>query len=75
MSSPSSDRELRGRVLKVQSQASGHSVVQLDNGPFRTISLVCHTETLSDLLASDGAELWEHLMTRKPGHFRRKPSR
>lgn len=72
MSSQSRERELRGRVLEVKSQLSGHSTVKLDNGPVKTITLVCHTETLGDLLGADTKVLWEHLMTRKPGHFRVK---
>jgi hypothetical protein len=63
----------RGQRLKISSNLSGMSQVVLDNGPFRTITVHTRTEDLGALLGVDGAELVEHLMTRKPGHFRQKP--
>lgn len=62
----------KGRVLKVRSRLDGTSAVTLDNGPFRTITIHTHTENLGVLTSEDTAALVEHLMTRKPGHFRTK---
>jgi len=65
-------KDPRGNLLKVEKQLSGHTRVVLDNGPFRTISILARTEDLSSLLDTGTEVLWEHLMTRKPGHFRKK---
>lgn len=62
----------RGTVLKVDKGQSGWSQVEIDNGPFRTITLHTVAESLGDLLESDTRAIMEHLMTRKKGHFRRK---
>jgi hypothetical protein len=61
-----------GNILKVTQNLDGTSLVRLDNGPASKIDIVCHTETLEPLLASDMAAIQEHLMSRKPGHFRTK---
>jgi len=62
----------RGRVLKVKVNPDGTSRVVLDNGPFNTITIHCQTVTLYDLLSSDLKLIRAHLMTRHPGHFRKK---
>jgi hypothetical protein len=61
-----------GQVLKVKQNLDGMSRVQIDNGATSTINIICHTEGLESLLQEDLAAIREHLMTRKPGHFRRK---
>jgi hypothetical protein len=61
-----------GQILSTKRGWDGLSSVKIDNGIPHTITIVAQTETLSDLLACDLAEIREHLMTRKPGHFRRK---
>jgi hypothetical protein len=68
----SDDSRHRGRVLKVSRRNTGMSQVVLDNGPFRTITLHCHTETLGDLLDAGSKELWTHLMVRGSDRFRKK---
>ena len=62
----------RGRVLQVKTHLSGMSQVVLDNGPFRTVTIHTRTEDLGGLVTADLAAIREHLMTRKPGHFRKK---
>jgi hypothetical protein len=68
----SDSRQLRGRVLKVQNRPDGMSSVVLDNGISNTITVHVFTEDLHNLLNSDTRGLWEHIVTRKPGHFRKK---
>jgi hypothetical protein len=63
----------RGRVLKVTRNLDGYSQVKVDNGPVKTITIHCLTEQLGDLLSTDMDKLRTHLLTRQPGHFRRKP--
>lgn len=67
--------EPRGQVLRVRSRLNGMSTLQLDNGPFRTVTLHTRTEDLAGLMGEDLSAIVEHLMTRKPGHFRRKGSK
>jgi hypothetical protein len=64
--------EPRGQVLKVRSRLDGMSTVQVDNGPFQTVTLHTRTEDLGALVTADLPALVEHLMTRKPGHFWKK---
>jgi hypothetical protein len=62
----------KGRLLKTAHHVDGTSMAVLDNGATSTITIMCHSETLPDLLASDLAAIQAHLMTRAPGHFRKK---
>jgi len=62
----------RGRVLQIKVNPDGTSRVVLDNGPVKTITIHCQTVTLHDLLSSDLKLIRAHLMTRHPGHFRKK---
>lgn len=61
-----------GQILKVTRNPDGLSTVRLDNGIPHTLTLITRTEVLGDLLGTDLAEIRAHLMTRQPGHFRRK---
>ncbi len=61
-----------GRVLNVKHLNSGLSEVQVDNGLLHTFTVVTRTEDLHTLLGLDMAEIRAHLMSRQPGHFRRK---
>jgi hypothetical protein len=61
-----------GQVIKFRHLPDGTSRVVLDNGPVSTITITCHAEQFPDLMASDLSAIREHLMTRKPGHFRKK---
>jgi hypothetical protein len=70
--SKNSSQPPEGQVLKVRNHNSGLSTVELDNGVPHTITIVSRTEDLHILLGTDLADVREHLMTRKPGHFRRK---
>jgi hypothetical protein len=65
----------RGRILAIKQTDTGKNQVVIDNGPVNTITIHCYTETLAELLAEDPAKLRAHLMTRMPGHFRRKKKR
>lgn len=71
-SSPEKVSEPLGQVLQIRSRLSGMSAVKLDNGPFETLTIHTRTEELGNLLAEDQRALREHLMSRKPGHFRTK---
>lgn len=62
----------KGRILTTTYSVDGHSTLALDNGPFRQVRILCRTETLADLLSVEGADLVDHVTTRKPGHFRVK---
>jgi hypothetical protein len=62
----------RGRILEIKKLLDGTSRVKLDNGPFSTITIHTHTEDLETLLTQDFTKLRVHLMTRGPGHFRKK---
>jgi hypothetical protein len=62
----------RGNLLMVNRRLDGHSSVVIDNGPFRTITLLCRTEDLGALLDADTRLIQNHLMSRKPGRIRRK---
>lgn len=73
MSSTPTETELRGRLLQQQNYLDGTSRVVLDNGPFRTITIHCMAEQLPGLLGSNLQDIAAHLMTRAPGHFRKKP--
>ena len=68
----SESNDPRGRVLKVQNRLDGMSSVVLDNGISNTITVHVFTEDLHNILQSDLRGLWEHINTRKPGHFRKK---
>lgn len=70
--SRNSSQPPEGKILKVKQAPDGLSTVQLDNGIPHTITILTRTEELGGLLGSDLADIREHLMTRKPGHFRRK---
>jgi hypothetical protein len=70
--SSNSKQPPEGQILKVQNHNSGLSTVQLDNGVPHTITIVSRTEVLHELLATDLADIRAHLMTRQPGHFRKK---
>ena len=69
------EQDPRGNLLSFRHQMDGTSRVVLDNGPFRTITIHCHTDQLQDLLASDLKAIRAHLMTRAPDHFRKKQDR
>lgn len=66
-----------GNILKTTHNMDGTSQVRIDNGPTHTITIVTHTELLGDLTATDMRSIRDHLMSRKPGHFRvkKKPIR
>lgn len=70
--SVSTDDDQKGTILKVKPHTNGTHSVVLDNGPVRTISIITRSDQLPELLASDTKAIREHLMTRKPGHFRKK---
>jgi hypothetical protein len=70
--SSNSSKPPEGQILKVSNQWDGLSSVRLDNGIPHTLTLITRTEVLADLLGTDLAEIRAHLMTRQPGHFRRK---
>jgi hypothetical protein len=61
-----------GRILKVQRDLSEFSRVILDNGTTNTITILSRPDQLPGLLDQDMDEIREHLMTHKPGHFRKK---
>lgn len=65
----------KGRILKTRHYADGTSHVVLDNGAASTITIRTFSEDLPSLLGSDLAAIRTHLMTRGPGHFRRKEGR
>ena len=65
----------RGNLLAVSRHLDGYSRVKLDNGPASVINLLVPTELVDDLLSTDLRQVWEHVMTRKPGHFRKKEGR
>jgi hypothetical protein len=71
-SSKNSNPEPLGRVLKVRQDLSPLSQVILDNGPTGTITILSRPDQLPGLLDSDLAAIHEHLLTRKPGRFRKK---
>ena len=62
-----------GNILAITANVNGTHTIKIDNGPTKVISIVTNSELLGDLLSADLAAIREHLMTRKPGHFRRKP--
>ena len=68
----SGKQDPRGRVLRVQSRPDGMSSVVLDNGISNTITIHVFTEDLHNILDSDTHAIWEHMNTRKSGHFRKK---
>ncbi len=68
---PSTD-DPKGRLLKASHLTDGTSRIVLDNGAVRTITITCHSEQLPGLLGSDLRQIRAHLMTRAPGHFRKK---
>lgn len=70
-----SSKPPEGQILKVQNHWDGLSSVKLDNGVPHTITILTRTEELHNLLGTDLADIREHVMTRKPGHFRSKSSR
>jgi len=61
-----------GQVLKVSHHPDGLSQVKLDSGIPHTITIVTRSEDLGALLGTDLAAIRAHLLTRQPGHFRRK---
>jgi hypothetical protein len=68
----STDSSPLGQILSIKNLSDGTTRVKIDNGIVNTITITCHAEQLQDLLATDMKELRDHMMTRKPGHFRRK---
>jgi hypothetical protein len=62
----------RGTLLKLIHSPSGLSRVVLDNGFADTVTVHCRAEDAHILLDSNLPAIVEHLMTRKPGHFRWK---
>lgn len=69
----SNSRQLpEGRILKVKQALDGLSSVQLDSNLPHTITILTRTEDLGGLLGTDLADIRTHLLTRRPGHFRRK---
>jgi hypothetical protein len=73
--SKSTDDGTKGTVLSLTPHLDGTSLIKLDNGPARTINIVTLSSAVSDLLNADTKLIREHLMTRRPGHFRRKVKR
>jgi hypothetical protein len=71
-SSSDSSKTPEGRLLSVKPDMQGHHLVKLDNGPVKTITIMANSEDLPVLLGSDLAAIRAHLMSRQPGHFRRK---
>jgi hypothetical protein len=72
MSSMSTGKDPRGRLLKVKIDPVGRTQVIIDNGPFNTITIHGDTTNLYALLGSNLEQIRAHLMTRAPGHFRKK---
>jgi hypothetical protein len=70
--SSNSAQDPTGRILKITPTLAGTHHVQIDNGPVHTITVVCHSEDLPALLGTDLKAIRDHLMTRRPGHFRKK---
>lgn len=71
-SSTDTSKTPEGNLLKVMPDNQGHHIVTLDNGPTTVMRIMTNSYQLGDLLGSDLAEIRAHLMSRKPGHFRRK---
>lgn len=72
MPSQNSGDTQKGRILKVTPHINGTHSVKVDNGPVRTINIITRSDQLPGLLAADMAAIVDHMMTRRPGHFRRK---
>jgi hypothetical protein len=72
MPSDNTEQKIRGNVLQQQNYPDGTSRVVIDNGPASTITIHCRAEQLHGLLGTDLHDVVAHLMTRAPGHFRRK---
>jgi hypothetical protein len=70
--SSNSKQPPEGRILKVKQAWDGLSSVQIDSSLPHTITILTRTEDLEGLLGTDLAEIRTHLLTRRPGHFRRK---
>lgn len=70
--SKSTDDGQKGTVLGITPHLDGTSHIRLDNGPVRTINIITLSSAVPDLLAADTRKIREHLMTRRPGHFRQK---
>lgn len=62
----------KGSLLSVTHHPDGTSLVKLDNGPTMVINIITLGSDLPTLLNTDLKEIQEHLMTRRPGHFRKK---
>lgn len=71
----SESQDPKGKILKVTHHNDGTSRVVLDNGVVNTITIVTHSETLPELLGIDMRAIREHLLTRRPGHYRKRPAR
>lgn len=69
---PNGNPNPRGNPLEIKRRLDGLSTVKLDNGIAHTLTIMCHTETLGDLLDSDLKGIVAHLHSREPGHFRKK---
>jgi len=66
------DKDPRGQILETKHYLDGTTRLKIDNGVVNTITIHCYTEQLPDLLGADMQDIVAHLMTRAPGHFRRK---
>ncbi len=62
----------KGRILRISNHPDGTSRTVLDNGPDRKITIVSFSEDLPALLGEDSKAIHAHIMTRAPGHFRKK---
>jgi hypothetical protein len=71
-SSQNKDKAQRGNVIQANQGETGWGKVVLDNGPVSSITIHARTDSYADLLDSDLKDIYEHLLTRKPGHFRQK---
>jgi hypothetical protein len=67
-----SSKPPEGQPLQVKHNMDGLTQVKLDNGVPHAITILTRTEDFPALMGSDLAAIREHLMTRKPGHFRSK---
>lgn len=66
------DKDPRGQILETKNYLDGTTRVKVDNGVVNTITIHCYAEQLPELMSADMRDIVAHLMTRAPGHFRRK---
>jgi hypothetical protein len=69
----STGKEPLGKLLKITPHMDGTHTVILDNGPVSTLTIVTLSADLAELLGTDLSTVRDHLMTRRPNHFRVKP--